>query len=409
MGAIYVLIVLLGLVFILKRGMSASIWWVAFFSTAIYALPVAFGRDAFNQEAKVEASMMMLITLLSCLVCALISTRRRVVGIHDEFRPIGSKDRIIPSIFVAASFVAFGSILLIYGSQVFYAHKTESGVGAQFYIFWRLTSTLAVLACLISGRRKLLLLSLLPLFATLFAGDRTAVGITVIASVWMLLQGRRVGAIKTLIILVSAVGLGTFLFFGKTFQAQWVAGTFTSIPDLTRTVLSQGLEAVTRTEPFAIFGVMNALVGFDHSPPDSLLIQIAAQFLILPSFFGFDSSAFNDFFQPILFPGYRERSMAYSFWGEAYVRGGWFGFFAFLSVYLLVLRLFDRLSTRAGLIMRVFAYAAGSYWAFYIHRNSMISILAYERQLILFCLMVFCAWVFLRSFNRQIRLLSRRT
>lgn len=402
MAFLYILILLFGATLIVRRGMSVTIWWVAFFSTAIYGLPIAFGKDAFGQELDTTASLMMLLTLFWCLICAMFSTKRKALALGAAARPLSAGEGLIPSLFVMASFLSFAALLATYGSQIFYLHKTESGISAQFYIFWRLTSTLAVLACLLSGRRRLLLVSLLPLTATLFAGDRTAVGITVIASIWILLQGRHVGVGRTIAIVVSAVCLGTFLFFGKTFQAQWVAGTFTSVSDLARTVAGQGLQAVIRTEPFAIFGVLNALVGFDRSPPDSLLIQVAAQLLLFPSYFGFDSSAFNDFYQPILFPGFRERSMAYSFWGEAYVRGGWFGFAAFLAVYLLVLRGFDRLTAKKGLMTRVFAYAGGAYWAFYIHRNSMVSILAYERQIVLFCLFVFFIWLLIRAFNRRV-------
>lgn len=402
---IYMVMLSLGVTLLMRRGMNINVWWIAFFSTTIYSLPVAFGRDAFNNSAGFEASVMMLIVMLGSLSCAVLS-RTEKKSLLLGHAPPSFAERVVPVLFVMASFVSFSLILANYGSKIFFVHKTESGVSGQFYVFWRLTATLAVISCMLTKRKLLLMAALVPLSATLFAGDRTAVGITLISSAWLLLQGKKISPLASGLVVCASLLIGVFLFFGKTFQAQWASGTFTSMPDLVRAVASQGTDAVVRTEPFAVFGVLDALVDLPQHPPGSLLLEVAAQFLIFPSYFGFQSSSFNDFFQPILFPGFRERSMAYSFWGEGYVRGGWLGFTAFLCVYLWVLRLFDKLSQNKSLLIRLASCVGGAYWAFYIHRNSLVSILAYERQIIVFCVSVFFVFVVLRWFNRRVGSIS---
>lgn len=406
MTVIYILMLLVGGGIFAKRGLGMNIWWVAFFSTAIYSIPVAFGRTAFSERLGIEAATMMLMVMFACLACAILS--RPALNVGGDLRLTQrAMDIYIPNLLVLACFVSFFLLLFSYGTGIFYVHKVESGISAQFYIFWRLTSTLAVTACLIARRWRILLVALIPLGATLFAGDRTTVGITVIAAVWVSLKGRRVRPAKALAIVVSSVVLGVFLFFGKTFQAQWASGTFTSLSDLAVSVADQGIGAVVRTEPFAVAGVLDALIGLPQAPPGSLFLEVAAQFLIFPSYFGFESSSFNDFFQPILFPEFRERSLAYSFWGEGFVRGGWIGFAAFLGVYLLILRLLDRMTNSSRLLVRVASYVGGAYWAFYIHRNSMVSIIAYERQIVVFCLAIFFTAYLFRSFNRMVNSVGR--
>ena len=134
--------------------------------------------------------------------------------------------------------------------------------------------------------------------------------------------------------------------------------------------------------------VMDGLIELEDSPDDSLVAASLAQLLIVPSAFGFDSGKFNDFFQSRLFPGFKDRSMAYSFWGEGHVRYGASGILMFLGIYLSGLYIFQSLISSSKFSFQVFGFIGGSYWAFYIHRNSLVSILAYERQFILYLLIL---------------------
>jgi hypothetical protein len=374
--------------------MRASIWWIAFFSSAMYGLPVAYGKDLFGQTLTVEANIALLLVIATTLLAALFLKQRRAQAIDPAW---SSFFVIVAS---AVSVVSFVAIIATHGLSIFFVHKTESGIGGYYYILWRLSATFAFLSCLLTKRYKWAAIVSIPLVATLFAGDRTAVGMAAISCVWAIFHVGSLSRAKALPIALALIFVGAFLFFGKTFQAQWSTGTFPGIWAYVNELYQQGQDAVAKTEPFATAGVMNALIRFNRSPPDPLFLEVAAQFLLVPSLFGFESSSFNDFFQPILFPMFRERSLAYSYWGEAIVRGGWFDFVVFLTIYMAVLWAFDRATELKSFAIRLFAYVGGAYWAFYIHRNSMVSIIAYERQIGLFVVLIVVAAYLLRGFNR---------
>lgn len=397
----YLILLVLGIILFAMRRMNTNIWWVAFFSTAIYAIPVAFGYDLFGRTLKPETSLCMIIVLVACLLAASFS-RVQVVDRNEGLDAANIDHIFYVSLLVCLA--SFALLLMLYGTEVFHTHKTESGIGGYFYIFWRLAASFGVLTCVLARRWKLLSLAMIPLGSTLLAGDRTAVGLTTIGALWIILQYSKLAAPRQLALAIPVCALGLFLFFGKVFQAQLYTDTFVSFSALAGTVAAGGVGSIVRSEPFATIGVLNALIDFQMTPPAPLLLEVAAQFLVVPSAFGFDSNSFNDFFQPILFPGYRENSLAYSFWGEGYLRGGWLGYSGFLLIYLGVLALFDRLSRKTSGMARLFAYTGGAYWAFYIHRNSLVSILAYERQIVIFLGVLMLAGLVFRQVNRRVNL-----
>ena len=393
----YFLILAAGTILFLVRRCRLTVWWVAFYSGAIYGLPITVGWDIFGASISPIVGVIVLSTQFFLLLCCWFREDEQTVG--PELGGEGGFLSFIATLVCVLSFVA---LMMSYGTSVFFVHKTESGIGGYFYILWRISSTYAVVISMIERRYHLAALASVPLVATIFAGDRTAVGLAAIGLLWMTLQTRRISGMKLGIALPSAALLGLFLFFGKTFQALWTTGGLSSASDLTTVLIEDGFDGITKTEPFVVIGVFSALTKLQVEPPGNLLLDVASQFLVVPSWFGIDSGSFNDFFQPLLFPGFKEKSLAYSFWGEAYVRGGWVGVVAFFLIYCAGLVMFDRLSRRQSLVTRSFAYVGGAYWAFYIHRNSLVSMIAYERQIVLFLLALVVVTLALRRFNRRL-------
>lgn len=375
-----------------------TIWWVAFYAGAIYGMPVAVGWDLFGYPISQVSNITVILSQSALLLTCFLKRDRGLPG--ADIQP--SDSGRLSLVAVVVCLVSFAALVATYGTSIFFVHKTESGVSGYFYIAWRMSATYAVLISMVEKRHRLALVALVPLLATIFAGDRTAVGLAAIALLWMGLQTGRLSGLKFGIAIPTIAMLGLFLFFGKTFQALWSLDAVSSLQDFSIILQDEGTDAITTTEPFAVIGVFSALTQMRTGPPDSLILDVASQFLIVPSWFGFDSGSFNSFFQPILFPGYREKSLAYSYWGEGYVRAQWFGVAAFFAIYWAGLHVFDRLSRRRSLALRSFAFVGGSYWAFYIHRNSLVSIIAYERQIILFLLALLFLAAILRLFDRRI-------
>lgn len=375
----YSLVVLTGLLVLAFMRLRVDLWWVAFFSAAIYALPLAFSTDIFGRPISAEASLIMTGVLIVLLLLAVRT--RNLVGEPPEF-PRASVNLVYVSLLT--SLAIFLALIWTYGFSIFFVHKLESGINDYFYILWRLSATLALLLAILSRRYKIAIISVVPILGTVLAGDRTTLGLSLVAVMWLLLQERRVRGPQMGLAVGSFVALGIFIFFGKIFQAMWSQGILSSMQDLIAEVLVSGRLAIIQTEPFAVIGVLSALTTLNAGPDDFLVLEMLGQILVVPSAFGFESASFNEFFQPLLFPEFRSKSLAYSFWGEAYVRGGWFGVAFFVLFFAAGLWVFDRLTRTGSLGIRAMAYVGGAYWAFYIHRNSMISMLAYERHIWLF-------------------------
>ena len=374
-----------------------DVWWLAFFSGALYGLPVAFGYDIFGRPiAPVAIGVVLGLQGLLLGICT-IRGRRPTSPVVEV-----SSGGYLATVATLVCTVSFVLLLWNYGTALFFVHKSEAGVSGYFYVLWRMSATYAMVIAVIERRYVLAAFALVPLLATIFAGDRTAVALTAAALVWMSLHTGRMAGARLGIAIPVVAALGLFLFFGKTFQALWISGDFSSFPTAALQVWSEGAEAVAQTEPFAVMGVFSALTGLTASPPGHLLLEVGAQLLVVPSWFGLDSTAFNDFYQPLLFPEFKERSLAYSFWGEGYVRAGWIGVCGFIAVFCAGLALFDRLSRSQSLALRSFAYVGGAYWAFYIHRNSLVSMLAYQRQIILFLLALVFLATLLKAFTRRL-------
>lgn len=378
--------------------MRANIWWIAFFSAVIYDLPIAFGIDYW----KVEIPAIVDVTLLMMLGLLLSACAASPRNTPPEYT-LTAVDQTIARTSVVVCALIFVGMLGEYGTSVFFVHKTDSGISGLVYIGWRLSATFALILAVQTRQYRLTWIPAVSLAATLFAGDRTAVGLTAISLGWLILSSVRLKKAGVTIILASFALLGTFLFFGKTFQALWWSGHFTTFGAMVDLIVDQGRDSITATEPFTTIGVFSAITTLKFGPPGSLLVDICAQLLIIPSYFGFDSGSFNDYFQSTLFPFYRDRSLAYSYWGEGYARGGVFGIFGFFAIYLSLLAFFERISRHRKMIVRSFAYVGGSYLAFYIHRNSMVSILAYQRQIILYVIFVGALAALSRSVYRAVR------
>ena len=391
------MLILAGLAYILIRRAQFSIWWVAFFSSAIYGMPVFFGVDVFGRTISPKAELIVL--LVQGALLAICIFRRNSVAVIDRM----DAGNLVPLVANIVCVVALVAVVAMYGTSIFAVHKTESGIAAHAYILWRVSATFAIVAAMLARRYGFAIFPLLSLVATVFAGDRTALGLSVVALTWMIFERNLVSRKWMLVGGVAVVAVGMGILFGKTFQAQWATGDFVSPAQTVSIIVQGGQASVVRTEPFAVMAVHSALVDYRGSPPGYLAVDLLGQLLIVPSVFGFESASFNDFFQPILFPEFRERSLAYSYWGEAFSRAGWAGVLGFFCVYTIGLFVFERLTRASSALVATLAYVGGSYWAFYIHRNSMVSIVAYERQIVVFAVLLFAVVFIVRAFHKRVR------
>src|SRR5690606_28569689 len=127
--------------------------------------------------------------------------------------------------------------------------------------------------------------------------------------------------------------------------------------------------------------ILNAVIDRDFSVGWEDVFTSLFSILPIPvSVFGFDSGVFNDRFQRVLFSDI-EYGMAYNIWAEGY---SWLGLpgvvlFGFLIPFLLF-KLWGVYNRYPNSIIGVIAILIGFILAFWIHRNSLGTILANIRN-----------------------------
>lgn len=129
-------------------------------------------------------------------------------------------------------------------------------------------------------------------------------------------------------------------------------------------------------------GILNTVVKENFNIPYWSVPVGVLSILPMPlDWFGLSSSLFNDLFQPKLFPDI-EYGMAYNPWAEAY---SWLGFFGVVLYSLsipaflfCIKKIFSHDSTPAGAIFLII----GIVLAFWVHRNSFSTSLAYTRNML---------------------------
>lgn len=346
-------------------------------------MPLIVRGDAFGYDLHPTVELWLYVTCLVFLVIAMFVR----VGEAKEQR-VTHRDTAGVRLAVAISVVVMGVVVVNHGFRIFHVHKLDSQVHPVLYIVWRLSASFAFVACFVASRWRISLIPALILVLTFLAGDRTALGLSLVAAIWSVLARRKVGVARFARMAVLLLVIGLLLLFGKFIQAAIITNDSLAISQDIIEVGSDFENAIRTTEPFVVSGVFSRIVGCELVAPVEMFVRSFGQMFPWPSAIGFDSAEFNDYYQPVLFPGMRERSLAYSFWGEGHCYFGNLGMLLFLVIHGCGLVVFSRMSRSMHASLRVFAYLGGAYWAFYIYRNSLASILAYERHIALY----FVAW-----------------
>lgn len=129
--------------------------------------------------------------------------------------------------------------------------------------------------------------------------------------------------------------------------------------------------------------ILNKVIESGFSVPVLHVPQGFLRLLPLPSSaYGVAVTDFNELFQPALFPSINY-GLAFNPWAEAYSWAGYLGVFVMAMFYLLVIYALNWQSFFNGRkVIRVLCVVVGVYFAFWLHRNSLGSILSYVRNVI---------------------------
>jgi hypothetical protein len=98
------------------------------------------------------------------------------------------------------------------------------------------------------------------------------------------------------------------------------------------------LQAIVDSEPFATQMILNEILRSRFETDGAYIVEgLAAQSILFSERFGLEAVAFNDLFQPVLFPDI-DWGMAGNIWAQMLAAGGWPLFLGFLALFVFTLR-----------------------------------------------------------------------
>lgn len=261
------------------------------------------------------------------------------------------------------------------GSKV----EVLEGAGATYILLTALVPV--VFACAYSMRRWWVALLAFAIACLLFVfGSRRTLAILFLIWIYWGLSGQTLVLARKFGYLAIGVFLLLLVVLGKSFYGYFLVygwdgiGLWWGAVDMRS--LSSGAEFLSTS------AILHYVVERDFAVPLwAVPVGILSALPIPLSYFGLSSSLFNDLFQGILFPGIAYE-MAYNPWAEAY---SWLGvvgvgiYAVAIPVSLLILeRLFHSMRSRAksAILLTMMVYLA-----FWVHRNSFGSELAYLRNI----------------------------
>ena len=364
---------------------SLSIYFV--FLT-LFFLPNFFGKvfDPINEEYINANSLIPVVNglvymgLLASLIWKTVSER----GNKENFERAAAGTRIWRqdgyfSLFGLFLCICLAVLNISTLSQAENKVEVLEGAGASYILLTALVPV--VFACAYSSRRWWIAVTalLVACLLFLFGSRRTLAILLLIWIYWRLHENPIVLAGKFKFVLIGLVLLFSVI-LGKSFYGYFLIYGWSGFglwwTSLDARALSSGAEFLSTS------AILHYVVGSDFSIP---LWAVPAGFLsALPiplSYFGISSSLFNDLFQGILFPGIGYE-MAYNPWAEAYSWSGLVGvaMYSLLIPFALILLERNFQAARSYALSAILLTMVISL-AFWVHRNSLGSELAYLRNI----------------------------
>jgi hypothetical protein len=398
------LIALAGAAYFLFVPRRVDFYTVGYFGSTIYFLPGFLGhtlsvptivagiRVRYPIPLLNGTYAVMLAVLVAVVVAAIVrDTAPRLV------RPLPtlSGTRYLPhalvalaGVFLARDIAVLGAALLAKKAQLW----GDLGLG---FLIWTHAASIATVCAYAARKRWLAAAGVCLLVANLVIGNRTAPALTVVAVLGLRLSsaGRLRFVPDRWAYLPVVTGIGLFFFLAKGLYTAVKSGGALGILDRPLSIT----QALYYSEPFLTTLTLNEVlaqqfhIGFDHTR------GLPYQLMVVPSYFGVSSRAFNEAFQPVLFPTARF-GMAYSIWAEAMAAGGAIFLVCVILAYVAGLGVASWGIRSKDAATRAQAALMGSYWAFYIHRNSIATELTFERHLVY---LFGAGWLASRVFTRK--------
>ena len=373
MKSLFLLIAILGSLYFLFKKRSFDFFSIAFFSACIYFLPGFVGYVNFPEPKTnlIDGSYLVMILVLGTILFGAFFYDFFVRNKSISKITIKNTDLVL---FFLVCFTLTGFLydLVAVGKAFFIVDKPEMmdylGRGR---IIWATASMVGITASFLRKKKLLFLFFLSFLVFDLYIGFRSSAAIAGIsiflAHLWQIKKTRLIKNYK-MILLGALCALFFFAYKGIYWAVK--AGEWDIVVDRL-TSINYFFSTILNSEPFVIQSNLNEILASNFRVGFSHFANLKNQLIILSPELGAEIVSFNDIFQPKLFPDITF-GMASNIWAEMWSVGG-FGFLLlfllfFIFVIIILCYLFRKIKNPE---LRSIILVLGSYWVFYIHRNSL--------------------------------------
>jgi hypothetical protein len=364
---------------------------VAFFAAVLYFLPglVGYTLSPVSPRTPVkvpvpldsEASAIMLAVtgaiVLGAIAWSVIDRRLAAPGWRLEPATLAS------GIAVALGIAGVVLTAVESGGAAFVADKrvVVEAVG-RGHLLWQMGGSLAVVLGWTGRRRIPALMGWLLLAGDAWLGFRYAFAITFIA-VALLALGRpapfRLGGIRLRhAVMILAGGLAVISY--QNLKEPVRSGDWAEVRERVSNPLWWGAGIMT-SEPFTTQTVLNEIVRNDFHTGTDHLWSAAAHLTLFSAELGDESVRFNALYQPALFP-LVDHGLANNLWGQMWSAGGWPLLLVFVACFLAGLATWSALLRVPDPAVRSWAALGVGYFAFYAHRNELLTMVGQQKQLL---------------------------
>jgi hypothetical protein len=374
---------------------------LAFLSCCVYFIPAAL--PAYPVEA--GAYLVYFAVFLFLVLAAAMFDRRK----HQ-------KDPVLPD--PARLKVYYRGLMLIYvptiiafvtlSSDVAVTTKDEGGGGGLLYYFLSAILGYLFVASLALRKRVGLVVVLVNYAWFIFTGDRTQFVIAVLAVVIFFTAYHPIsikaafGRLKPYQLLLGLalvfVGLFGKNLYGAYFDWQTGHAFGEALADRFEDMASSPAK---QFEPYHVQSILDMAIESNDRISSDYLMWIPVQFLPFAGDLGSNVHDQSELVKQLYFSSWSDKSgVSSNFFAEGFLLWGYFGALLFAGLYVGMLSMFATVISRGGLVTRLGASFGAVFWAFYIHRSSLLQIISHEKRIIYSILLVVLVSRLLHTFAK---------
>ena len=363
---------------------------LAFFSAVVYFLPGFFGFARSPETLFTDnGDALPLVEETYAVFCLVLLTIFGASLIYDQLPDLALPRTVFPLpdlvlwAFLGLSLLGFGATVASIGPELL-AHDKNTILEAvgRWRTLWVTAASLTAILGFVRRRWWIFGAAMALLLVDLYVGFRNNLALAVIGifAAWLHEQGRQRLVLHRIKAVVPGI-LAALSFFVYKHLYQPI-----KIRDWDRLWERLGswdllTTSIVSSEPFTTQAILNEVLATHFRLGlDGLADVLYAGLLFAPSASPVESV--HEIFRAILFPG-APSSMASNIWAEMWSRGDWPFLLLFLAVFALVLAFWSTLLRSPDPVLKVLALLNGGYWAFYIHRNTMLFQVTLHKRIVI--------------------------